>query len=82
MPAIKKIKAYKYSELENDYKNNVKGWLDETEYEFCENDEDYFSPYEWDETEIEEHCECNEYWFSKYGRPVHQLIIEEDNGKS
>ena len=52
------------------------------EYEFCENDEDYFSPYEWDETEIEEHCEEYKYWFNKHGIPVHNLIIEENNGKS
>ena len=77
------INAYEYKELDQDAKFKVKLWLDEIpfEYETGDLDEqgkpivknDYAS--EWDERDIQEHCEMNKYYFDKYGNCIHHLDI-------
>jgi hypothetical protein len=78
------IKAYEYKELNPDAKHIALMWLDECpiEYETEELNEqgkpilktEYFS--EWLEEEVQEHCEMNNYLFSKYGQCIHHLEIE------
>jgi hypothetical protein len=77
------VNAYKYNELNDEAKFKVKLWLDEIpfEYETGDLDEngkpvvknDYAS--EWDERDIQEHCEINGYLFDKYGNCIHHLDI-------
>jgi len=79
------INAYEYQELNQDIKFKVKLWLDEIpfEYETGDLDEngkpivknDYAS--EWDERDIQEHCEINQYLFDIYGNPIHHLQIKK-----
>lgn len=76
---IVKIKAYKYEELDRYSKWNVLAWLDEFPLDY-EDDEgnthlEYFS--DMDTKDVIEHCEANEYLFSKSGKPIHNLIIKE-----
>jgi hypothetical protein len=74
-----KINAYEYKELPENSKINVKIWLDEFPIE-CEYEDangkiiqeyDYFS--NMNDNEIQEHCEINEYLFSKNGDCIHHL---------
>ena len=59
----------------------LKIWLDELPFDYEDEDEkgnvikklDY--PIDWEETDIKEHCQANEYLFDKYGKCVHQLQI-------
>jgi len=81
-----KVNAYDYSELDSEAKFKVKLWLDEDpfDYETGEIDEngksiikyDYAS--EWDENDIQEHCEVNGYLFDKCGNCVHHLDIDRN----
>ena len=76
-----KINAYEYQDLSEDNKINVKLWLDEIPFDYEDEDEkgniikklDY--PSDWDELDIQEHCEDNNYLFSKYGKCVHHLAV-------
>ena len=80
------INAYEYQELNQDAKFKAKLWLDEIpfEYETGDLDEngkpvvknDYAS--EWDERDIQEHCEMNKYYFDKYGNCIHHLDISRN----
>ena len=78
-----KIQAFKFHQLNNDAKSRVINWLDELPIECEDEDEqgniintiEYFSDMQ--EGEIEEHCEMNEYLFSKYGDCVHHLQIDK-----
>jgi len=78
-----KINAYDYQDLSDDSKISVKIWLDELPFDYEDEDEkgnvikklDY--PSDWEETDIEEHCQANEYLFDKYGECVHQLQIKK-----
>ncbi len=69
------INAYDYLELNDKAKNKVKEWLDEIpfEYETGEIDgngnpvvENDFAS-DWDDSDIQEHCENNKFLFDKYG---------------
>jgi hypothetical protein len=76
-----KINAYEFKELNQDAKHTALLWLDEfpLEYETEELNEqgkpilknEYFS--DWLEEEVQEHCEMNNYLFSKQGKCVHHL---------
>jgi hypothetical protein len=76
-----KINAYKYQDLSEDNKINVKLWLDEIPFDYEDEDEkgniikklDY--PSDWDNSDIQEHCETNGYLFSKNGKCVHHLAV-------
>jgi len=78
-----KINAYDYQDLSDDSKISVKIWLDELPFDYEDEDEkgnvikklDY--PSDWEETDIKEHCQANEYLFDKYGKCVHQLQIKK-----
>ena len=78
-----KIDAYNYEDLNDDNKINVKIWLDQLPFDYEDEDEngniikklDY--PSDWDEIDIQEHCESNRYLFSKFGKCIHQLEIKE-----
>ena len=79
------INAYEYKELSEDSKINVQIWLDEFPIE-CEHEDDngkiiteydYFS--DMDDNTIQEHCEINNYLFSKNGDCVHQYKEKEDD---
>ena len=80
---IIKVNAYEYQELNQDSKINVKIWLDDNPFDYEDEDEkgniikklDY--PSDWDEIDIEEHCQANGYLFDKYGNRVHHLKIKE-----
>ena len=73
---MKTIKVNAYS------KDNVKIWLDELPFDYEDEDKqgniikklDY--PSDWDEIDIQEHCEANEYLFDKYGKCIHHLEIK------
>ena len=77
------INAYQYNDLEDQYKTNVKLWLDEIPFDYEDEDkqgniilkQDY--PSEWDDIDIQDHCESNEYLFNKYGKPIHKLINKQ-----
>ena len=80
-----KINAYEFKELNQDAKHKVILWLDEfpLEYETEELNEqgkpilknDYFS--NWLEEEVQEHCEMNNYLFSKNGQCIHHLKTKQ-----
>ena len=75
---VLKIRAYDYSELNQEGKTAAKHWLDEVPIE-VENDKGefefrYFS--DMTDIEIDEHCQSNDYLFTKYGRPIHHLERE------
>ncbi len=86
---IIKVNAYDYNELSDEAKFKVKLWLDEIpfDYDTGEIDEngksimkyDYAS--EWDENDIQEHCEVNGYLFDKLGNYVHHLDINRNKKK-
>ena len=74
-----KVNAYNYQELNQNGRNRVKNWLDEMPYDYEEEDNkgniikklDY--PSSWEEIDIQEHCNDNEYLFDKDGNCVHHL---------
>jgi len=72
------IEAYDYNDLDEAGKASVRIWLDESPIE-VENDAgefeyDYFS--DMTDIDIDEHCQANEYLFTKSGRPIHHLERE------
>jgi len=77
-----KINAYKYSELNEDAKNNVsyKYFLDGFEYEDDINGlivikYDYFE--EWELSEQIDFCNANDYLFSEDGVMINHLIMDK-----
>ena len=80
-----KVNAYEYNELSTDAKTKVIHWLDELPLDYETEDEngnikteyEYFSDME--EEDIHEHCEANEYLFTKYGDRIHHLELKENN---
>ena len=82
---IVNVNAYTFLELSEKAKQKVLLWLDEfpLEYEIEELNKqgkpilknEYFS--EWLEEEVQEHCEMNNYLFSKYGQCIHHLEIKQ-----
>ena len=78
-----KVNAYEYKELNQDAKHEVVYWLDQDPIDYETEDEqgntvreiEYFSDME--EQDIQEHCEANEYLFSKFGKCVHHLEVKE-----
>jgi|TARA_R110002126_G_scaffold239446_1_gene382758 hypothetical protein len=74
-----KVNAYNYQELNEDSKINVKIWLDELPFDYEDKDKqdniikklDY--PSDWNELDIKEHCQANEYLFDKYGKCINHL---------
>ena len=79
-----KVNAYEYKELNQDAKHEVVHWLDEIPLDYETEDEhgntikeiEYFSDMK--EQDIQEHCEINEYLFSKFGKCVHHLEVKEE----
>ena len=70
------IMTFDYIELSEKAKSNVIYWLDEYPLEF-ENEDgtmsyQYF--YEADESDIQDHCQCNGYLFDVDGKPIHHLV--------
>jgi len=80
------VHAYEYNELNDKAKFQVKIWLNEVpfDYDTGEIDENgkpiikYEYPGDWDDKEIYEHCELNNYLFDKYGNCVHHLDINRN----
>jgi len=76
-----KINTYKFDELSNEAKFNVKCWLDEVpiEYEHELPNGEYVIKYQYFTEEHDdlssEMCEINEYLFTKEGKPIHHLKI-------
>jgi hypothetical protein len=81
-----KINAYEFKDLKGNSKYKALNWLDERpcEYEDYEDENqqgnlikknDYIS--QWDNNEIIEHCEINQYLFDIYGNPIHHLQIKK-----
>jgi len=80
-----KINAYEFKELKDNSKYRALNWLDEYPYDYETGDidengkpivkNDYVS--EWDERDIQEHCEINQYLFDMYGNPIHHLEIKK-----
>ena len=80
-----KINAYEFKELNQEAQHRALIWLDRfpIDYDTGEVDEygkpiikyDYFSS--WPEQEIQEHCEINNYLFSKNGQAIHYLEIKQ-----
>ena len=80
-----KINAYEFKELNQEAKHRVLLWLDRfpLDYDTGEIDEngkpiikyDYFS--NWLEEEVQEHCEMNNYLFSKNGQSIHHLKTKQ-----
>ena len=80
-----KIDAYNYQDLDDKGKVNVKIWLDLIPDEVEIEDENgniikrtLSYPSDWEEEKIEDHCEANEYLFSKFGECIHHLEIREE----
>ena len=80
---IIKIKAYQYNELNEKAKLKVKYWLNETPFEYEDEDEngrivakvEYLGDMR--DIEIQEYCEDNGYLFSESGGRVHHLETKE-----
>ena len=73
---LKSIMTFDYLELSEKAKMNVDYWLDEDPLEY-DNDEGGISMEfisDWDDADINEHCQINGYIFDKNGKPVHNLI--------
>tara|TARA_R110002020_G_C16167263_1_gene763824 strand:+ start:877 stop:1155 length:279 start_codon:yes stop_codon:yes gene_type:complete len=79
-----KINAYDYLELNDKAKNKVKEWLDEIPFEYEDYGEidengnpvvknDFAS--DWEDSDIQEHCESNNFLFDKYGECVHHHLV-------
>jgi hypothetical protein len=75
---IMQIEVYQYSDLSEKAKTNVIHWLDEwpLEYENEDGSMSYQYFYEADESDIEDHCDCNGYLFDINGKPIHHLVKE------
>ena len=77
---IVKIKAFKYSELNEEARANVIHEYWNFPFDYEEKDEngktivkyDYFG--EWDLIDQIDYCEENEFLFNKYGGMIHHLI--------
>jgi len=77
------IEAFQYKELDTKGKNKVLRWLDDAPMEYEVENEDgmivteyqYFS--EMDESDVQDHCQVNEYLFDKHGKPIHNLVLTE-----
>lgn len=70
------IMTFDYIELSEKAKMNVDYWLDDSPFEY-ENEDGTFSieyPSDWNDSEINEHCQLNGYLFDKNGKPVHNLV--------
>ena len=80
------VNAYEYNELNDKAKFQAKIWLNEVpfDYDTGEIDENgkpiikYEYPGDWDDKEIYEHCELNNYLFDKFGNCVHHLDISRN----
>jgi hypothetical protein len=70
------VMAFDYLELTQEAKSNVVNWLDEwpLEYDNGDGTVSYQYFYELDDSDIDEHCQLNEYLFDKNGRPIHNLV--------
>ena len=68
--------GFEYSELSDKAKLSVKYWLDENplDYEDDNGKTMWEYPSEWEENDISEFCEMNEYIFDKHGKVLHHLI--------
>lgn len=75
------IKAYQFEELDDKAKYNALIWLNRNPLEY-ENEkgemvlEHWYYVYQDDPSYVIDHCDSNEYLFSKYGEPIHHLIVE------
>lgn len=73
---IIKIKAYQYNELNEESKFMVKRWLDETPYDYEDEDENGKITLKWKflgdmrDIEIQEYCEHEGYLFSESGSRI------------
>ena len=76
---IIQVKAFEYNELDEQSKISARHWLDEDPFEYETEDEEgnivkeleYFS--DMTDTDIDEHCQTNDYLFTKHGKPIHHL---------
>lgn len=75
---VKKIKTYTYKELDDLAKVDVKFWLDQNPIDYEREDGtiviEYFS--DMDEWSVNEHCELNDYFFTKKGQPIHNIVVQ------
>jgi hypothetical protein len=75
------IDAYDYQDLDRLGKKKVIDWLDKDPYESDTGEIDklghpilkYEYASDWDEDVIIDHCQANNYLFSKFGDPIHHL---------
>lgn len=78
---VYQVEGYSYLELSDKAKQWVKYWLDEFPFDY-EDEEgvtlwDY--PSDWADSDINEHCECNGYIFDKFGKPLHNIILDNQS---
>lgn len=83
MSKVIKIQAYEYSELDEKAKNNFIHEMWDMPFEYEDEDKegntiikyDYFG--EWDLEDQIEHCEINNYLFSKHGNLIGHLEVQK-----
>lgn len=76
MSKMYSITGFGYLELGDKAKDRVKNWLDDNPLEY---DDDngivkFEYPSDWDDTDINEFCDNNDYIFDVNGRPIHNII--------
>jgi len=76
MSKMYSIAGFNFLELTSSAKAKALAWLDDcpVEYETEEGGILFDYPSEWEEADIDEHCQINEYIFDKRGNPIHNLI--------
>lgn len=73
MSKMYSITGFNYLELSEKAKMTVDYWLDE--FPLCYDSGTEFIS-DWDDADIDEHCQINGYIFDRYGKPIHNLIEE------
>jgi hypothetical protein len=78
MSKMYSITGFNYLELSEKAKMNVDYWLDEVPLEYDDDEGQVKIEFisDWDDTDIDEHCQINGYIFDKRGNPIHNLIEE------
>ena len=75
------IEGFEFRELDEvSYaKSRAREWLNNTPIEWVDDKHDINYEYvgDWDERDIQEHCQSNEYLFDINGNPIHSLVITE-----
>ena len=76
MSKMYSITGFNYLELSEKAKMTVDYWLDECPLEYDDDEGQVKMEFisDWDDADIDEHCQINGYIFDRFGKPIHNLI--------